>query len=94
MSSPGQLGKGGHDGEAELLRETEIRLVKGTDHLAAELDDAAVRQRRLLHAAAGPVAGLQHEHVRAAVHQIACGAEAGQPGAHDNDVGFHGGILS
>ena len=72
----------------------EIRLVKGADHLSAELHDAAVGQRRLLHAAAGPVAGLHDEDVRARPHQIACGAEAGESGAHDNDVVFHGGILS
>jgi hypothetical protein len=90
----GQLGKGRHDGEPELLRETEVRLVKGTDYLAAQLDHAAVRERGLLHAPAGPVARLEHDDVRAGLHQIACGAESREPGAHDHDVGFHGGILS
>jgi hypothetical protein len=90
----GQLGKGRHDGEPELLRETEVRLVEGTDHLAAELNDAAVGQGGLLHAAAGPVAGLDDEHVRARIHKIACCAEAGEPGAHDHNVAFTRGILS
>ena len=79
---------------AELLRETEVRLVKRPDHLAAELDYAAVGQRRLLHAAARPVAGLHDQNVRAGLHKIACGAESCEPRAHDHDVGFHGGILS
>jgi hypothetical protein len=68
--------------------------VKRADHLAAELNDAAVRQRRLLHSAAGPVARLEHDHVRAAVHQIACGAEAREPRADHDHVRIHGGILS
>ena len=68
--------------------------MKRPDHLAAELDDPAVGQRRLLHAAAGPVARLEHDDVRAAVHQIASGAEARQARAHHHHVGFHGRILS
>jgi hypothetical protein len=68
--------------------------VKGTDHLAAELDDPAVGQRRLPNPSAGPVARLHDEDVRARLHQIACRAEAGQPGAHHNDAGFHGKILT
>ena len=72
----------------------QVRLVKRTDHLAAELHDAAVGERRLLHAAARPVARLEHDHVRARLHQIACGAQAREAGAHHNHVAFHGGILS
>jgi hypothetical protein len=88
-----QLGKGRDDREAELLGESEVRLVKRADHLAAELHDAAVGQRRLLDAPAGAVARLHHEHVRAGL-QITCRAEACEPGAHHHHVGFHGGILS
>jgi hypothetical protein len=90
----GQLGKGGHDCEPELVGETEVRLVKRPDHLAAQLDDAAVGERRLLDTAAGPVAGLDHDDIRAALHQIACGAESREPRAHYHHVRFHGMILS
>ena len=68
--------------------------MKRPDHLAAELDDAAVGERRLLHAAAGPVPCLQHDDVRAAIHQVARRAEARQARAHHHHVGFHGRILS
>jgi hypothetical protein len=50
-----------------------------TDHLSAELHDAPVGERRLLHASAGPVAR---------------GAQARQAGARANDVALPGGILS
>ncbi len=65
-----------------------------TDHLATELHDAPVGERRLLHPAARPVARLEHDHVRALIHQIARGAQARKAGARDNHVAFHGGILS
>jgi hypothetical protein len=68
--------------------------VKGTDHLPAELDDAAVRERRLLDAASGPVASLENHDVGAGLHQVARCAEAGQSRAHHDNVRFHGGILS
>jgi hypothetical protein len=90
----GQLGKGGHDGQAELISEPQVRLVKRPDHLAAQLDDAAIGERGLLHAPAGPVPCLQHDDVRAAIHKIPSGAEARQAGADHHDLGFHGRILS
>jgi hypothetical protein len=65
-----------------------------TDHLSAELHDPAVRQRRLLDASTRAVACLEHDHVRALVHQIARGAQARQAGARDDHVAFHGGIVS
>jgi hypothetical protein len=68
--------------------------VKRADHLAAELDDAAVGQRGLLHATTRPVARLEDDDVRAGIHQIASGAEASEARAHNHHVGFHGGILS
>ena len=68
--------------------------MKGTDHLAPELHDPAVGQRRLLHATTRAVARFEDDHVRPSGHQIARGAEAGQPGANHNHVRFHGGILS
>ena len=42
----------------------------------------------------GRLRASSDDDVRARLHQIACGAEAGESGAHDNHVGFHGGILS
>jgi hypothetical protein len=86
-----KLGKGWDDGEVELLGETEVRLVERTDHLTAELHDASIGQGRLLHAAAGAIPRLHDQDVRARLHQVACGAEAGKPGAHDDHVAFHGG---
>jgi hypothetical protein len=90
----GQLGKGGHDGESELIGKAEVRLVKRADHLAAELDDPAVGQRGLLHAATRPVACLEDDDVRAGIHQIASCAEAREASAHNHHVRFHGRILS
>jgi hypothetical protein len=82
------------DGQSELLDKLYVGVMERTDHLSAELHDAPVGKRRLLHASAGAVARLEDDHVRALVHQIARGAQAGQPGARDNDVAFHGGILT
>ena len=65
-----------------------------TDHLATELHDAPVGECRLLHPAARPVARLEHDHVRALIHQITRGAQPRKAGARDNHVAFHGGILS
>ena len=56
------------------------------DDLAAELDEAAVGKRRLLDAAAGPVARLEDEDVGAAAGEVARGGQAGQTGAEDQDV--------
>ena len=56
------------------------------DHLAAELHGAAVVDRDLLDATADPFARLEHEHVRAAVREIARGGEPGQAGPDDDDV--------
>jgi hypothetical protein len=89
-----QLGKGRHDGQAQLLGKTQVRLVKRADHLAAELDDAAVGQCGLLDAPTRAVARFEHQHVGARLHQVACRTEAREPGAHHHNVIFHGGILS
>ena len=62
----------------------------GAHDLAAELDEAPVGQRHLLHPAADAVAGLEHGHRRSAGGQVAGGAETGQPGADDDDVGLIG----
>jgi hypothetical protein len=81
-------------GQSELLDKLYVGAMERTDHLSAELHDAPVGERRLLHTSAGAVARLEHDHVCAVVHQIARGAQARQAGARDNDVAFHGGILS
>ena len=65
--------------------------MKGADDLPSELDQAAVRELGLLHPAARPRAGLQHHHVRAAEHQVACGAQPGEAGAEHHDVVSHSG---
>ena len=57
------------------------------DELAAHLHGAAVGDLDLLDAAAGPVARLEHHHVAPARVQVARRREAGQAGAHHEDVG-------
>ena len=57
------------------------------DELAAELHDPAVADLDLLDPPARPVAGLEHAHVATGAVQVARGREAGQAGAHDEDVG-------
>ena len=59
------------------------------DDLAAELHDAPVVEHGLLDAAAGPLARLEHFDVGAGGREIACGGEAGQPRAEDEDVAAH-----
>jgi hypothetical protein len=79
----------GLDLEPELRGQREVGGVEGADQLAAELDDAAVVEHRLLDAPAGPVARLEHEHVGAGGREVARGSEACQPGAEDQDVVAH-----
>ena len=55
--------------------------------LAAELHHPAVGDLGLLDPPARPVAGLEHAHVAAGPLQVARGREAGQAGAHHDDVG-------
>ena len=57
------------------------------DELAAHLDrPPAVRRRNLLHAAADPVPGLEHDDVRAAGREVTRGREAGEAGTENDDV--------
>ena len=64
-------------------------------HLAAELDETAVGERRLLHAPAGPVARLDDDDVRPAAGKVPRGGQAGQPCAHDHHIVLaHAGTLS
>ena len=60
-----------------------------THHLATELDEPAVRERRLLHPATGPVARLEHHHVGPARGEVACRRQAGEPTAQHHDVVLH-----
>ena len=56
-------------------------------HLATELDAAAVGELDLLDPPADPGPGLQHRDLRSAGLEVARGGQAGQAGAHDDDVG-------
>jgi hypothetical protein len=79
--------------QAELLDEAEVGRVRVPDHLAAELNGAAVVHGHLLDPTSDPLARLEHEHVGAAVHEIACGSKPGQASADDHDV-RHAGTVS
>ena len=85
----GQVRERRDQGESELGDQAGVRRVEWPDHLAAELDQPAVGERGLLDAAAGPVAGLQDDHVGAARDQVAGGGQAGQAGAENDDVVRH-----
>ena len=73
--------------QAELVDQPEVGGVDLADQLAAELDDAAVRKRRLLDPAAGPFAGLEHDDVDARPMQVARRREPAEARADDDDVG-------
>ena len=73
--------------QAELVDQPEVRGVDLADQLAAELDDAAVRKRRLLDPPPGPFAGLEHDDVDARPMQVARGREPAEARADDDDVG-------
>ncbi len=72
--------------EPELRGEREVVAVDLADELAAELDGAPARELLPLHPAAGPVARLHDEHVRARRREIARAGEAREPRAGDDDV--------
>jgi hypothetical protein len=61
--------------------------VEVADQLPAQLHHAAVRDLGLLDPAAGAIAGLEHEHVATGPVEVARSREAGQAGAHHDDVG-------
>jgi hypothetical protein len=63
--------------------------VERADHLAAELHQAAVGERRLLDPTARPVARLEHEHVGTAAGELAGSGEPRQAGAQHHDVVAH-----
>jgi hypothetical protein len=50
VSSPGGWGNDGDDGQSELVDKLYAGVMEQTDHLSAELHDASVGKRRLLHA--------------------------------------------
>ncbi len=60
--------------------------MEGAHHLAAELHDPPVLELELLDPPADAVARLQHEDVGARRREVACGREAAEPGAQDDDV--------
>ncbi len=73
----------------ELGGEPEVGGVERADHLAAQLQHAAVVEHDLLDAAARPAARLEQLHVGAGGREVARGGEAGQAGAEDQDVAAH-----
>ena len=85
----GQVGERRHERQPELGDELDVGLVEAADDLAAELHDPAVGHPRLLDAATGSAAGLEHDHVGAAGDQIAGGVQPGQAAADDDHVGVH-----
>jgi hypothetical protein len=82
-----QLREGRLQRQAELGDEAAVGLLEGADDLTAQLHQPAIRQRRLLDAAARTVAGLEHDHVDALARQVPTGREAGQPSSENHDVG-------
>ena len=89
-----ELGKRRDDRQSEFFDKLYIGVLERTDHFATELHYSPVGEGRLLNPSARTVARLEDDHVRAVIHQIARGAQARQPGARDNHVASHGGILS
>ncbi len=75
-----------HELEVELGRQAEVVAVQLACQLAAELDDASVRESLLLDPSAHAVARLDDEHVRSRPGEVVRAGEPGQPGAHDDDV--------
>src|SRR5207244_10799006 len=67
-------------------REREIRVAARADHLAPELECAAVRQQLMLNSPADAVAGLEHEHIRAGPFEIPRRRQSGEAGAQNEDV--------
>jgi predicted branched-subunit amino acid permease len=60
--------------------------VEGRDDLPAELHQAPVGQLGLLDASARAATGLEHDHVRARVRQLARRRQAGEPGSEHHHV--------
>ena len=75
--------------QAELSYKLDIGAHPVRDELAAPLGLTNVGQQFLLHAAApaaGPLAGLEHDDIRARPRQVARGRQAGEAGADDDHV--------
>ena len=93
MQHVGQLARLGHvagdQGETQLGDQLLVGGVRVADHLPAELDDSAVVERDLLDATADPIAGFEDEYVRTALHEVAGGAQTGQPGPEYDEVVRH-----
>ena len=77
----------GKDLDAQLAGEALHPRVVGADPLAAEVDLDPVAERGVEQPPADPLAGLEHDHLAAGVGQRPRGAQAGEPGADDRDVG-------
>jgi len=73
-------------GRVEQMELPDGRLV----HLATELDEPPVRELHLLDPTTDAVTGLQDRDLRATGLQVSGGGQAGEAGAHHDDVGVHG----
>ena len=80
--------------EPELGDQPPVGRVGVPDDLAAELDDAAVRERDLLDPAADAVERLEDQDVRPGLGEVSGGGQAGQAGTEHDDVVRHEGFLS
>ena len=77
---------GGEEREAELLGQGAHPVLRRSDPLAAELHQRAVRERVVEDAPADAIASLEHDDRVARRLEIARGRQAGQAGAHDDDI--------
>ena len=77
--SPGSATYDAVEGQPELLDQPEVAGVGVADHLAAELDEAAVGELDLLDAPADPGPGLEHRDLRPAGLEVAAAARPARP---------------
>ena len=83
----GDGGVGRVEREPELVHKPEIRRVRLPDHLAAELNGSPVVDGNLLDSAADTFARLEHQNVRAALHEVARGGQPSQACSDNDNVG-------
>ncbi len=74
------------DRQARARRPARGRRCAVAEDLAAGLDGAAVGQRHRLDPAAGPLARLEHDHVRTGAHEVSRRAQPAQSGTQHSDI--------
>src|SRR5262249_60223852 len=82
----GEAGGARPEGQPGRLDQLEVGGGGRPDTLAAELQGPPLVELDLLHAAAYPIARLDHDDVRAAGREITSRAETGKAGAEDDRV--------